>query len=231
MDVNDALMCFGLTRQESTIYLALLSEGPLTGYEAAKRTGISRSNTYTALACLVDKGAAHLMEGTPVKYTPVRVEEFCDNKLKHLEQMKELLQKELPARTEAMEGYITVSGDSHISDKIRHMLETALYRVYVSGESRVIEPYRELLEIRALRGLKVVVITEPPFDLAAGKVYHAQRKPGQIGIIVDSSTVLTGDVGKGYQSTCLYSGKKNLVDLFKESLSNEIKIIELTGKD
>ena len=147
------------------------------------------------------------------------------------EQMKELLQKELPARTEAMEGYITVSGDSHISDKIRHMLETALYRVYVSGESRVIEPYRELLEIRALRGLKVVVITEPPFDLAAGKVYHAQRKPGQIGIIVDSSTVLTGDVGKGDQSTCLYSGKKNLVDLFKESLSNEIKIIELTGKD
>lgn len=58
MDLNDALMCFGLTRQESSLYLTLLSDGALTGYEAAKRTGISRSNTYTALACLVDKGAA-----------------------------------------------------------------------------------------------------------------------------------------------------------------------------
>ena len=89
MDLNDALMCFGLTRQESTIYLTLLSDGALTGYEVAKRTGISRSNTYTALACLVDKGAAWLMEGTPVRYIPVEIEEFSNNKLKHLEQMSE----------------------------------------------------------------------------------------------------------------------------------------------
>ena len=46
MDLNESLMCFGLTRQESNIYLTLLSDGALTGYEAAKRTGISRSNAY-----------------------------------------------------------------------------------------------------------------------------------------------------------------------------------------
>ena len=45
MDLNDALMCFGLTRQESSLYLTLLSDGALTGHEAAKRTGISRSKT------------------------------------------------------------------------------------------------------------------------------------------------------------------------------------------
>lgn len=46
------LMQFGLTRQESAIYYALLSEGMMTGYEAAKVSGVSRSNTYTALAAL-----------------------------------------------------------------------------------------------------------------------------------------------------------------------------------
>lgn len=231
MDLNDALMCFGLTRQESTIYMNLLSEGALTGYEAAKRTGISRSNTYTALACLVDKGAARLMEGTPVKYMPVDVEEFCENKLKHLKRMKTLLMSELPARTEAMEGYVTIRGDVHISDKIGHMLEQACYRVYFSGEGSILEPYRELLEKKAEEKIKVVIITNPPFSLKGAQIHLADRKPGQIGIIVDSATVLTGDVGSGDQSACLYSGKKNLVDLFKDSLSNEIKIIQLTGRN
>ena len=231
MDLNDALMCFGLTRHESTIYLTMLSEGTMTGYEAAKRTGISRSNAYTALACLVDKGAAHLIEGTPVKYSAVDVEEFCDNKLKRLERMKAYLKTELPKQKEAMEGYLTIRGDEHISDKIRYMLDSAVYRIYVSAESKLLEPYREILEQRAKDGLKVVIITDPPFEMPLAKVYLSERNPRQIGLIVDSSTVLTGDVGDGDHSTCLYSGKKNLVTLFKESLGNEIKIIELTGRN
>ena len=231
MDLNDALMCFGLTRQESTIYLTLLSDGALTGYEVAKRTGMSRSNTYTALACLVDKGAARLVEGTPVRYMPVAAEEFGDNKIKNLQRMKRLLLEQIPVRTEAMEGYITIRSDGHISDKIRYMLEHALYRVYVSGENHVVDAYREILERRAAEGLKVVIITNPPYKLDNARIYLADRKPGQVGVIVDSSTVLTGDVGNGEQSSCLYSGKKNLVDLFKDSLSNEIKIIELTGRN
>ena len=77
MSYIDDLMQFGLTRQESAIYYALLSEGMMTGYEAAKVSGVSRSNAYTALAALVDKGAAHVAEGTPTHYVPVDPEEFC----------------------------------------------------------------------------------------------------------------------------------------------------------
>ena len=57
MDIIEKLTYFNLTRQEATLYLTLLAEGRLTGYEATKLTGISRSNTYTALAGLVEKGA------------------------------------------------------------------------------------------------------------------------------------------------------------------------------
>lgn len=231
MDLIGALMCFGLTRQESTLYMNLLAEGALTGYEAAKRTGISRSNTYTGLACLVDKGAACLMEGTPVKYMPVDVEEFCQNKLKHMERMKTFLTESLPLQTEALEGYITIRGDAHISDKISYMLSHAVYRVYLSAEGKVLEAYREALEALAVQGIKVVIVTNPPFEMKGAQVYLSERKPNQVGIIVDSSTVLTGDVGNGDQSTCLYSGKKNLVDLFKDSLRNEIKIIQLTERN
>ena len=60
MEHIDALTQYGLTRQEANLYLLLLSEGSLTGYEASKQTGISRSNTYSGLAGLVDKGAAYV---------------------------------------------------------------------------------------------------------------------------------------------------------------------------
>ena len=67
-----------------------------------------------------------------MRYIPVEIEEFSNNKLKHLEQMKQFLQEQLPVRTEAMEGYITIQGDAHISDKVFHMLEHAVYRLYFS---------------------------------------------------------------------------------------------------
>ena len=71
MDVVEGLMRFGLTRQESMLYIHLLSGGAMTGYEAAKATGISRSNAYTALAALTDKGAACAADGTPTRYMAV----------------------------------------------------------------------------------------------------------------------------------------------------------------
>ena len=49
----DNLISFGLTRQEATIYTALLTHGDMTGYEVSKETGISRSNAYAALSNLV----------------------------------------------------------------------------------------------------------------------------------------------------------------------------------
>jgi hypothetical protein len=45
-------------------------------------------------------------------------------------------------------------------------------------------------------------------------------------LIVDSQNVLTGDIEEE-DSTCLYSNKKNLVELMKGSLRNEIDIIEM----
>ena len=75
MDNVERLMEFGLTRHEASLYILLTLEGSLNGYEAAKQSGISRSNAYNALAGLVDKGAAYIQEEDTVRYTPVAIEE------------------------------------------------------------------------------------------------------------------------------------------------------------
>ena len=68
MDNVERLMEFGLTRHEASLYILLTLEGSLNGYEAAKQSGISRSNAYNALAGLVDKGAAYIQEEDTVRY-------------------------------------------------------------------------------------------------------------------------------------------------------------------
>lgn len=47
--LTEKLVQFGLTRQEANIYMCLLRNKDLSGYEVSKLTGISRSNVYLSL--------------------------------------------------------------------------------------------------------------------------------------------------------------------------------------
>ncbi|ABO51750.1 transcriptional regulator, TrmB [Desulforamulus reducens MI-1] len=227
MDINELLMHFNLTRQEATIYTTLSVEGELTGYEVAKLTGISRSNTYTSLAGLVEKGAAYVIEGTATRYTPVPIEEFCENKIRQLQQTKQDLIKSMPDKREESEGYITVKGEKHILDKMRNMILEAKQRVYLSVAEKTCNVILAELKDGIARGLKIVIITNQPFELAGAIVYHAEKPQHQIRLIADSANVLTGDIADGENSTCLFSKKENLVELLKDSIKNEIRLIDI----
>jgi len=63
------------------------------------------------------------------------------------------------------------------------------------------------------------------------KIYITSNKKNQIGIITDSKYVLTGELGRGRESTCLYTGQANFVQIFKASMKNEIRLLELEGKN
>lgn len=227
MDTIELLTYFNLTRQEATIYTTLLANGELTGYEVAKLTGISRSNTYTSLAGLVDKGAAYIIQGVATRYTPVEIAEFCENRIRHLQKVKQDLVKRIPEKKEDNEGYITIKGQQHILDKMKNMLLEAKERAYLSMAKESLAAILEELKDGVERGLKIVIITNEFLELPGATIYQAEKPQYQIRIITDSTNVLTGDIMEGDNSTCLYSRKKNLVDLFKDSLKNEIKLIEI----
>lgn len=229
MELVDKLKYFGLTGQEATIYLTLMGSEGMTGYEAAKTTGISRSNTYTALAGLVDKGASYVMEGKVTIYTAVPLDEFCKNRIRKMETLRDEMLQELPVVRRAVEGYFTINGAERIMDKMKNMIDGAAARVYVAASQPVLEEIRPELEEAVARHLKVVVIAAPGFKLPGAIIHYGQRDNTQIRLISDSATVLTGDLKDGADATCLYSSKQNLVDLFKETLKNEITLIQLTA--
>ncbi|MBQ3113214.1 MAG: TrmB family transcriptional regulator [Phascolarctobacterium sp.] len=232
MELIEGLTHFNLTKQEATLYVLLLKEGYLTGYEAAKQTGISRSNTYTALAGLVEKGAAYVLEeGKVTRYTPVAPEEFCTNKIDRLKEIKQKVLSQLPVLKSDAEGYITIKGELEIINKLKNTVRQAEARIYVSANKRVMELLKSELVDALDRGLKVVIISDKQFTLPQAICYGTEKQNEQIRLIADSQTVVTGDLEDEENSTCLYSCKRNLVDLFKDALKNEIKLIELQKGD
>lgn len=232
MELIEGLTHFNLTKQEATLYVLLLKEGYLTGYEAAKQTGISRSNTYTALAGLVEKGAAYVLEeGKVTRYTPVAPEEFCTNKIDRLQEIKQKVLSQLPVLKSDAEGYITIKGELEIINKLKNTVRQAEARIYVSANKRVMELLKSELLDALDRGLKVVIISDKQFTLPQAICYGTEKQNEQIRLIADSQTVVTGDLEDEENSTCLYSCKRNLVDLFKDALKNEIKLIELQKGD
>ena len=232
MELIEGLTHFNLTKQEATLYVLLLKEGYLTGYEAAKQTGISRSNTYTALAGLVEKGAAYVLEeGKVTRYTPVAPEEFCTNKIDRLKEIKQKVLSQLPVLKSDAEGYITIKGELEIINKLKNTVRQAEARIYVSANKRVMELLKSELVDALDRGLKVVIISDKQFTLPQAICYGTEKQNEQIRLIADSQTVDTGDLEDEENSTCLYSCKRNLVDLFKDALKNEIKLIELQKGD
>ena len=94
LNLVEYLMKTGLTRHESELYIALCREGELTGYEAAKITGIPRANAYQALSGLVDKGGAYTIEGSVQHYIAVPVNEYCENVIFHMREVTEKIRRE-----------------------------------------------------------------------------------------------------------------------------------------
>ena len=236
----DCLISFGLTRQEAVIYETLLNHGEMTGYEVSKETGISRSNAYASLAGLADKGAAYLIKGEAVKYTPVPVPQFVESTLASLAEKGEFLKAHAPARRDTTDGYITVQGAANIRGKIRQMLADMEHRLYMMAPSDIVAQFCGELSEKISGGKKVVLLTDRlPAELtelsgkldeaAESAVYITDAEPGQIRMIVDSAYVLTGEFTGSESDTCLYSGQKNLVSVMKEALKNKITLLNLGG--
>jgi Predicted transcriptional regulators len=230
MDLYEAFLKAGFTKHESILYLTLCREGEISGYEAAKLTGISRSNVYLALAGLVEKGGACRIDGTTVKYLAVPVTELVQNIRRQIDEALTFIAKNVPLRDEPLEPFITITGSSQIINKMKNIISGASERLYLSCSQAELSLVEDEIIMARDKGLKIVLITTPLYDIPGTTIYYHEKTPGQIRLIADTSYILTGQLSASAESTCLYSRNKNLVQLIKDSLTNEIKLITMAGQ-
>ena len=110
------------------------------------------------------------------------------------------------------------------------MLNAAKERVYLSMSKENLQRFEDDIEELCLRKIKVVILTDIVLEKQGVISYLVENKGTQLGVITDSKYVVTGELGLGANSNCLYSRQSNLARVFKDSLKNEIRLIEIEGE-
>lgn len=219
MVILQALKNLGFTQQEATIYIKLATSNSMTGYEAAKASGISRSNAYASLSNLVDKGYAYTIEGNPVHYVAVSKEDLIANAKRDFSKTIDTITDKLITTPVTNEPYITVSGEQAILDKLKNIILQAEQRIYVSVGSDILNTIEEELIIACEKGLKVVVLSSE--DISCGEhIYYPTDRNASIKLIADTKEILAGTLVQS-----LYSKNETLVKIIRESIIDEITLI------
>ncbi len=216
-----ALKKIGFTQQEAIIYIYLCKHGDVTGYEVAKHTGISRSNAYAALSSLLEKGYAHLIEGTTSKYVAVSKIDLIKNAEREFNSNIQVIEKELEFNTINQEPYITITGESHVLDKTKNIIEASEKRIYLSCSASILDHLAKELTAAIERNLKIVVLSSKKLIDNNDYTHYLTKEAEGFKLIADTSEVIAGNINQ-----CLYSKNKTLLTLIRESFINEISVME-----
>ncbi len=226
------LEALGFTSQEAALYRALLEHGALNGYEAAKETGISRSNAYHSLASLVEKGFADRVEGDSTRYAPISPEELAALVRRRTESALEAMLRLAPSRREAAAQFLSLHGRDQVLDRMRVLIDAARDRAYLSASAEDLEDLRSCLQDAATRRIRLTILSNRSWELDGATVLVRRKARGQVRLIVDGARVLTGELGPA-TAACVLSENVHLVSLIKDSLTHELELVRTrtSGKD
>ncbi len=232
----------GFTQYESQVYLALLQQSHITGYELAKISSVPASKIYQILNKLTDKEMILAIDSDPKKYVPLPPEEILSRyKNDYLQTMDSLNEKlsHLYAQDEASESYIwNLSGRNEIIRKLTDFISEAKEHLYLSVWDEEVEEISEALLQAEAAGVELTIVHFGKKELGKGKEYRhgnehrirVERGGRRIALIVDDKKVVLGHFLKDGSSTAAWTSNKGLVLLAKDYIIHDIYSIRMLKK-
>ena len=186
----DLLQRVGLNKYEAEAYLALLAEGPLTGYELGKRSSVPLSKSYETLERLTRRGLALVQPGDPPRYRAEQPERFLAQTRADQESVLTALSTALAGipRANPAEDFWVVRGRGNVLDQARALIGEARRSITV-GLSGADDGLRETLEGAEARGCRVT--TRRPdagWEVPGGQ----SARPQVVVLLVDDQRSLVG---------------------------------------
>ncbi len=195
----------GFGGYEARAYVTLLRQGPLTGYQLAKASGIPRANIYAVLRRLEERGAVVVVQTEAGRrYRALDHRELLARLEKsfrvRLGEAARALGRVAPA--EAPPYVYNFSGYANLLAQASRLIEAARHQVLVSGWGQELEPLAPALEAARERGVAVTLVCmsgcQAPCDHCSGRVYRYRL--GEVGdcrwllVIADGQELVAGQV-------------------------------------
>lgn len=227
----------GLSSNEAIIYIALLEESPLTGYEVAKRCNLSRGSIYTTLERLVEKGA--VQKTIESKYLSVDLKQFIKNRLSYFSDCADYLKSNAEALriTESYESVFHVYGHNNILKRVKEMISNARREIGLAAFKEELEELNDFLVKAKKRNIRLHIMSFGSFKLdGIDIVAHSKEdwvfkklKGRFLNIVKDIEEGLIGSVDDTEKCMASWSKNPHFCTDIHLYIAHEIALIKVFG--
>lgn len=229
----------GLSPNEAKVYLALLENHPITGYQLSKISGILRPVVYEMLNRLVEKGGARIVKSNPDTYSPVEITEFLKNiEMDFTEARKHISDKlESSLSVEDSDFFWNIIGRKNIVNRLIQLIDAAEKEIYVTANKQeFFEPFASALQKKSEEGVHIDVFSyhelqtggltlytyNLPYDFDTERV--AKRV---VQIVSDRSETLVANFTDDKTAKAVHSKNPALVKLVSNGILDQIYLYRL----
>lgn len=221
------LLEIGFTLNEAKVYLTLLQNRYLNGYEISKLSNVSRSLVYNVINRLVDKGFILKSEGQINYYCALPydkvIEKIRNNNINNLNVAREKLKNY--SRIENESEYIfNIKGIDEFFSKANDLILNAEKEISISIWKEDFPKIEESLLIASKKGIKIYIFSFSNITFPAGEIFSYQLKDPtslfpyrRISIVVDGKEVIIGE-NQGDKSICVLSKNHALVSMTTDEI-------------
>lgn len=221
------LLEIGFTLNEAKVYLTLLQNRYLNGYEISKLSNVSRSLVYDVIDRLVAKGFILKSEGQVNYYCALPydkvIEKIKNDNINKLNVAKEKLKNY--SRIENESEYIfNIKGIDEFFSKANDLILNAKKEISISIWKEDFPKIEESLLIASKKGIKIYIFSFSNINFPSGEIFSYQLKDPtslfpyrRISIIVDGEEVIIGE-NAGDKSICVLSKNHALVSMTTDEI-------------
>jgi len=236
------MQSLGFGQYESQVYLALLQQPNVSGYELAKHSGVPASKIYAILNKLIAKELIQVIDSEPKKYIPQPPQEILSRMkgdfLQTVEALQDKLQGLYVQEAAANNHIFNLSGRDLIIRKVLDFIENARNSLWLSVWDEEVDEVAEALRRAAERGVELHIVHFGKKLLSIGQEYvhgrehqiRVERGGRRIALIADDEKVILGHFLEDGSSNAAWTTNKGLVLLAKDYVIHDIYTIRFARK-
>jgi HTH-type transcriptional regulator, sugar sensing transcriptional regulator len=234
----EQLQQIGFSQYEAQVYISLLQANPMNGYELAKASGIPRSNIYTVLQKLEERGAVLRIDSSEsARFAPIDPKELLSRlrkKYSHILESAGSALSEITVNT-AVENIMNARGYAVMLDHARAIISSSQQRLLIGIWPEEAQKLSEYIQNAKERGVQITTLClkgcghECPN--CRGNIFRyalsLSRENRWLVLIADETEVLAGEITPSQEAHAIRTRQKMLVNLTVGYLQNSIALASI----
>ena len=238
-DFVEQFLKIGFSKMEAQIYMTVLEEGEMTGYQIAKFLNISRASVYPVAESLVKKGVLELLPGDTNRYRAEAPDTVIERTSLSFNNAATELKEKLPKLKEknGEERYINLSGFDNVVSKCKEVFAATEKELYINTDFEL-ELFKDEFKLLKKRGVKIILFTfadivknSIPIEYYHYKTPDATCRNKRIMAVSDMKKALIAGEERESSYIGTVTENKLFARIIAEHIHHDIYLLKLKNKN